>query len=112
MRYVKLQTVVSKVVDEIIDDVDTIKSILTILKEQELDCSLRLLDGPRFAGVRVNSLDAESFSFRVVQKQSTLLKSAKYNEIEYLEISVKTEEMCRNKPNVSRWSILDPSNDV
>lgn len=109
MRYVKFQTTVEKVVDEIVDDYATIKLILSNLKNNELDCALRLSDGPKMTGVRIDRVNDDDFTFRVINARSTLSKKAKFSDVDYLEVNTDAELICRTKPNVSRWTLLDPS---
>lgn len=112
MRYVRFQTIVEKVVDEIVDDIVTIKSILLSLKSNELNCTLQLSDGPKMSGVRIDKIDDSGFSFRVINRRSTLSKTAKFGDVEYLEVSSDADSLCRNKPNVSRWTLLDSSSGL
>lgn len=109
MRYVKLQTTVTKILDETIDDINTVVSILESILKQELNCTLALSDGLKVSNVRITKMNENNFSFRVLSKTSSLIKQARYNEIEYLEINTNADVMCRNKPNVTRWTLLDGS---
>ena len=56
MRYVRLKTILTKVVDEVIDEESIIKSILNVLLDKELGCTIRLTEGPRLEPVRIQSL--------------------------------------------------------
>lgn len=111
MRYVRLQTTVTKVVDEVVDDALTIKSILENLKSQELTCSLTLSDSPKMTNVRINKVGDDSFSFKVINKQSTVSNSSSFSNVSYLEVNTNAETLCRNKPNVGRFSLLDTSSE-
>lgn len=112
MRYVRFQTIVEKVVDEIVDDSATIKSILSTLKSNEMTCTLQLSDGPKMSNVRIDKIDDSGFAFRVINRRSTLSKVAKFIDVEYLEVSSDVESLCRNKPNVTRWTLLDSSSGL
>lgn len=111
MRYIKLRTTVERVVDEVIDDDSTIQSILLSLKNNEIDCIIRLTDGPKMCNVRIDAVDDDGFSFRVINRSSTLSKKAQFNEVDYVEINTDADLLCRSKPNISRWTLLDPTSD-
>lgn len=111
MRFVKLKTTVSKVVDEHVDDIKTIKSMIELIKSQEITCSIRLADGPKYQGCRIDKVSDEEFGFRIINTRSTLRKKASLTDIEYLEINTSSDVLSRSKPNVSRFSLLDPESD-
>lgn len=100
----------TKVADDLVDDIDHIKSILTSIKDMQIDCALRLTDGPRYEPSRITSLVDNGFSFRVFGRHSMLDKSCNFDEIDYLEVNT-TSEIMSNKPGASRWMLLDSEPD-
>jgi len=112
MRYVRLTTTISKIVDEDVSDLKTIKSIISIIKNKELDCTLQLLDGPKLPNVRIYSVDDDSFCCKVITKNSYLKKSILFSELTYLEVNTTASIISRTKPGVSRWMLLDPADDA
>ena len=111
MRYVKLRTTISKVADEHIDDIKTIRSIVSVLKEKEIDCVLQLSGGPRLTRIRIRNVSDDTFGFQMRSKNSSLTKTVPYSEIDYLEINTSADIINRTKPGVSRWLLLDPATD-
>lgn len=109
MHYVKMKTVVTCVVDEMVEDLETIKAILSVVKEKELTCTMRLTEGPKMEQVRIEQLTEDSLSFRVIFKQHSLKKSCKYADIDYLEVNTEDAAIVNAKPGISRWLLLDPS---
>ncbi len=109
MRYVKLKTTVTKVVDEIIDDKETIIEILNVLKKKELDCVIRLLDGPKLEKTRIVSIGDNDFKVYIIRKYGTLKKTIQFEHLDYLEVNTQDDVIERTKPNISRWTLLDPS---
>jgi len=111
MRYIRLKTVTTKIVDEIIDKVETIKPILEILRDKEIKCTMQLSDGPKMKTVRIDKIDGDRISIRIINPNSVLKKKSLISEIEYLEVNTSDEVLCRTKSDVSRWMLLDPSSD-
>lgn len=107
MRYVKYKTIISKQIDEDIDDLDVVRQILLALKEKELSCTVRLRAGININNVRILSVDDSKCLLRAVQNRSTLKKTALLSDIEYLELNTQTMEMMYTKPEVTRWMLLD-----
>ncbi len=112
MRYVRLTTTVSKIVDEDVLDIKTIKSIIIVLKEKELSCTLRVSDGPKLQNVRIKSVDDDSFNCKIVTQNSCLNKSILFAELDYLEVNTSASIISRTKPSISRWTLLDPAADI
>lgn len=109
MHYVKLKTVVSKVVDELIDDLETIKQIMQVIYSRQLDCAITLNSGPKLFPVRIEKMDENEFSFRIIRIHGSLQKSALYTDIQYLEVNSQDSVISRVKPDVTRWMLLDPA---
>lgn len=112
MKYTKLQTVVTKVIEEEITDIAIIKSIFSTIKTDELTCAIRLSSGPKMCNIRIEQVDETGFTILMVNKQSSLRKKVSYDEVADLEVNIDTDLICKNKSNVSRWTILDQSGDV
>lgn len=108
MRYVRLQTVITKVVDEEVSDIKVIKSILENIKDTDITLTLRLVDGPKMSNVRIEKMDADTFAFRVVSKNSILKKTGNYKDVEYVEINTVGDSLSK-KPNISRFALIDAS---
>jgi hypothetical protein len=112
MRYVRLTTTVSKIVDEDVADLKVIKSIVSVLRDKELDCTLRVSDGPKLQNVRIYRVDDDSFNCTVVTKNSCLKKSVLFADLDYLEVNTSASIISRTKPSVSRWTLLDPAAEI
>jgi len=109
MRYIKLKTITTKVADEIVDEEEYVFKILETLMSKELSFTLRLKDGLKRSPVRIMSLTNQDFKFRLMGANSSLISSASLDEIDYLEINTQDTLIANKKPNVSRWSLLDPT---
>lgn len=107
MRFVRLKTVVTKLYDQSVTNQQDILSILNKLKEKELTCNLRLTSGPMYSDVRFLEINEKAFRWRTTKNQSSLVKWSNLNELDYLEVNVKSEVLAGLKPNPSRWSTLD-----
>jgi len=107
MRYVCYKTTVSKVIDDQVHDLDTIKAILTIFRDKELTCSIRTGVDPTLEFCRILNLEEDRFQFLAVRQFGTLKKYARYQDLEYLELKTEDEVIARLKPNVNRWTLLD-----
>ena len=111
MRYIRIKTVTKRIFDDYIKDVHDIKSIIETLKNHEITCAIRLNSSPLHDVVRIIDTDEDLFSFNVIRNRSCLLKKSLYSEIDYLKVNTEDSVIVRTKPNVSRWSLLDPSNE-
>ncbi len=108
MRYVRLKTTVSKVVDETID-IPTAKTVIKTLCDKEMTCSLQLSDGPRMEPVRITKVTDKDFMFHKWSHSGLLRRTVSYDEVIYLEVNTKDEVLARVKCVGSRWMLLDPS---
>jgi len=109
MRYVKLKTVITKAVDETIDEIEYVQKIMESLRSKEMNCTIRLTDGPKQSPIRIKECQENTFRYTLIGHSSSLTKIAHYDEIDYLEVNTQDTIMAEKKPNVSRWSLLDPS---
>lgn len=109
MRYKQFRQHITKVVDQDISDLDQIKSIVRLIKESNLDCSIRISNGPVHEFTRIKSITDESFSFTVIGGTSSLRRTARYEDIESLEVVTDVESMVKFNDKVSRFMLLDPS---
>jgi hypothetical protein len=107
MRYVCYKTIVRKVIDESIDDLASIKSVLKVFCDKELTCALQVGSGPMLSPCRVCSTSDNNFQFVAFRRYGTLRKTAKYEDIGYLELQTDDETIALFKPNVTRWTLLD-----
>jgi hypothetical protein len=115
MKYVCYQKILSKIADQEVKDPEDIKSILNIIKEQELSCSVRILDNEStvsFKEIRISSVDEDSFAYTVVTPSSRLNKRSKFTDIDFLELIVIDSILASLKPGTDRWSLLSPDNDA
>lgn len=117
MRYIKLRTIITKTSDAIVDDVADIKSILSVLSDKELDCCLKLKDGPKWELARILEMGEEAFRFQAISKSGSMIRRVKYTDIDLIEVHDFASDIISKKPRVSRWmmlepvSILEPEND-
>lgn len=109
MRYVKLKRIVSRIVDEDVDDLETIKAIVQIVKDKSLDCIIQLEGNPKLSPARIVDYDDNGFTFLVIHRMSRLRQEARYNQLAYLEVTTQDEFLVRTRSDVSRWMLLDPS---
>lgn len=108
MRYIKLRTIITKTSDEIVEDALHIKAILSVLIDKELDCCLKIKDGPRMEMARILELGDESFRFRAITKTSSMIRRVQYSNIELLEVHDFNSDIVAKKPRISRWMMLEP----
>ena len=108
MRYIKFRTIVSKTADQEIDDINDIKSILSILANKELDCCLQLVDGPKMELARILELGDQHFKFRAITNTASMIRKIRYEEIKQLEVYDLDLTTISSKPRISRWMILEP----
>lgn len=108
MRYIKLRTIITKTSDAIVDDVEDIKAILSVLTDKELDCCLKLKQGPRMEMTRIMVLGEERFQFRAISKTASMIRTVNYTDIELIEVHDFASDIVSKKPRVSRWMMLEP----
>ncbi len=106
MRFVRFRTTISKVSDEQIDDTEGIVAIVNLLKEKDLDCAMKLKEGPILNLVRIINVEPETFSCKIRKNRSILNKIVRYDELTYLEINTEDDKISRIKPNMTRWFLL------
>lgn len=109
MRYVRLKTFARKIADEEIGDEQTIKDILSVLRDKELDCSLRISNDPEMGNCRILEVGDDDFRFLVIKNRSSLKRRAKISDLSYLEVQTSDSEVAATKPEVSRWLLLEPT---
>ena len=112
MRFVRLKTVVTKICDQQVQDENEIVTLLNKLKEKEFTCSIRLFSGPVYSCVRILEVNSPNFKWRTTKNGSSLIKNSSINDLDYLELDVKTEVIAKLKPNQSRWSLIDSDADL
>lgn len=109
MRYVKLKKIVSRIVDEVVDDPETVRAIVQLVKDKSLDCIIQLNDNPKMSPARIVDYNDEGFTFLVIHRMSRLRKECKYKDLSYLEVTTQDEILVRTRKGISRWMLLDPS---
>ena len=115
MKYICYKKVISKIAEQDIKDPEDIKAILSVIKAQELSCSIRILDNDRatsFKEIRISSIDEDSFSYLVMTQSSQLKKRSKFIDLDFLELTVVDAILASLKPGIDRWSLIDPDNDT
>ena len=105
MRFVRLTTTIKRTCDADIRDLSEIRDILESVKNKELTVALRLMTGPLMLSVRITKTGNGEVAFSVIKNKSILRRTAKYEEVDYLEVHTKSEILV-NKPNASRWDLL------
>jgi len=110
MKYIRTKTVTTKLVDEYIDDLDIIKSIIKIICDKSITCSITTNSDPTLYPSKILSYNDDSITFQV-NRQCTLKKSVTYKEIDKLEIDT-SDTVLASKEGVSRWMLLDPSSNI
>lgn len=111
MRYVCYKMIVSKVVDEQVTQIETIKALIKIFKEKELSCAMQVDGSPVFNSCRVVKIGDDKFEFLIVGKTGSLKKTAEYAKIDYLELKTDDQTISVLKPNSNRWLLLDNGSD-
>lgn len=107
MKYVCYKKTISKVADEEIKDVPTIKAILNSIHENEITCSMKLEEGLSYDKIRITELGDTSFKYIIFNSNATLRKSSGYKDISYLEIITVDNVLSGLKPGIERWNLLD-----
>ena len=108
MRYIKFKTVITKTNDEIIDDANTIKSLLISLKDRNLVCNIRLISGPQMPNSRILSVGENDFLFQTMRQSSSLKKRVLISELDYLEVNTSDVLLAQNSHEISRWMLIEP----
>jgi len=113
MRYIRLKTVTSKILDHIIEDEETVFLILNTLQEKEIDCKIKLNSGLILDSARILIVGSDSFVCRAIKNNTSLRKTCKVNEIDSLEVNTETQVLAQDKTHaMSRWFMLDPADDL
>lgn len=112
MRYILTKTVTHKICDDIIDNTDDVKHLIELTHEHELDCSIQLVNCPMYHMVRITDLREDNFTFQVIGPRANLVKTSRYSDIEYLKLNTQSMELIRKNPGVSRWMLLDMSDET
>jgi hypothetical protein len=110
MKYVCYKKVLSKIAEQDVKDPEDIKSILKVIKEQELSCSIRILDNDKitsFKEIRISSIDEDSFAYLVITPSSQLKKKSKFTDVDFLELIVVDAILAYLKPGTDRWSLIE-----
>jgi hypothetical protein len=107
MRYVCFKTVLSRIIDEQVNDLETIKAILQSFKEKEITCGIRVKNDPTYTYCRILEVGENEFRFWIVKPDSSLKRYARYKDLEYLELKTDDEVIATLKPNANRWILLD-----
>lgn len=96
-----------------IEDDEEIKRILQNLKDRRLDANITIKHNPKvYNKSRVIGVDdTGAFTFLYVGDGSLKVKS-KFSEIDKLEIVTNDQIIAYTKPNVSRWQMICPSEDL
>lgn len=106
MRFVRFRTTVSKISDEKLSNIEDVIAIVNLLKEKDLDCAIKLKDGPIQNLVRIINSGPETFLCKIRKNRSILNKTVRYDELTYLEINTEDDKIARIKPNMTRWFLL------
>ncbi len=110
MKYVCYKQIISKVVDQEIDDFESVRAILQTILTHELTCTMHIKDREGLLihrNVRIKSMDEDKFSYITYTSSSTLRRSAKYQDIVHLEMTTIDKIIGALKPNITRWSMLE-----
>lgn len=112
MRYRRYQTSIAKIFDGTITDRDDIHNILTVIKQRELNCKIRLSEGPLQERVRVVQVNEKSFLWKMIKNKSILQQESLFEDIVELEVNTEADLGIQLKPKPSRWTLLDPMSDI
>lgn len=110
MKYVCYQQIVSKVVDQEVDNLLDVKAILQTICNHELTCTIHMkdMDGSLVhKKVRIRALGDEYFDYITYTSSSTLKRRAKYVDITYLEMTTVSSILSVLKPQITRWNLLE-----
>ena len=107
MRYVCYKTVVSRVIDEVIHDIEIVKSIIESFCEKELSCAIQVGNDPKHSFCRILSAGEDTFRYVVYTRDATLKRSARYKDVGYLELKTEDSVIASMKPHPNRWILLD-----
>jgi len=113
MKYIKIQTTVSKVSDEI-QDINLIKSILEAIKEKELFCSFVLETNyhvDHHSKTRIVKLFEDDFLYRSFKGKAILKDRAKYEDLLELKVELLINKAFNSKNKDNRWYLLDTDDD-
>lgn len=112
MHYKRTKVVETVVYDGDVPEVIDIKAIVTSLKSHEFDVTMRvkgeIIIHPK---VRIIDIGEQTFKYSIIGKGSNLIKQARYDEIESLEVSSNDLYTAQTKPGITRWKLLNPTSD-
>lgn len=108
MKYVRLETYVKIASDQNVDDLATVKSIFKTLKEKRLDCSIQIAASPKVSQARIIKVDTDTFDILIIKNNTSLEKTCKYTDVNYLSVNTSDSELVKNQTEVSRWMLINP----
>lgn len=110
MKYVCKQIISKIILDTMVPEIESVRSILKSLKENRVKCSIQLSDSPKYHLSIITDVQENDFSFLIVKGQGNLLKKSKFDDLLLLEI-IGTEfpdpDLTHITADISRWSMLD-----
>jgi len=110
MKYVCYKQIISRIVDQEIDDIADVKAILQTIFNHELTCTMHIKDREGlliYKKVRIRSMGDDEFSYITYTSSSTLRRTAKYTDITHLEMTTVDKIIAVLKPKMTRWNLLE-----
>jgi len=115
MRFIRTKTVVTRLFDGAIDDMESILKILRDIQEKEYTCTLEIKGRPRtFESARIVNLNTDeppTFTCSICGKNSNLKVSDEVSKITELSLDTADEITVQTKSDVTRWDLLNPADE-
>lgn len=107
MRYIWREIIIRTVSDNIFNNIDDIKNIISNLKSRNISCSLRLKNSNLYKDVRFIKTEDDVFKFIILGKGSLEISSS-YDNVDQLEVSASDPELAYHDDKKTKWSYLSP----
>lgn len=112
MLYKRKKIVETVVYDGEVKELPDIKLIVDSLMNHEFDVEMRIKGEivlhPR---VRITESGEDSFKYSIIGQGCSLVKRARYDEIEFMSVISNDLYSAQMKPGISRWNLLNPMAD-
>lgn len=109
MKYIRKKIIEHIVFDGDIANVADIKTIIESIKRHEYDVEMRIKNEMvQHPKVRIIGAEEELFKYMIIGIGSTLVKCARYEDIDSLAVTTNDCYAAQTKPGISRWNLITP----
>lgn len=107
MKYKRRKISTVTLFDGYVEDDEDIRKILSSLCGREMDVSLKLKNESAKAFARITEVGQTEFKFEVLG-YSSLVRHARVEDVDCLEVVSNDEFTVEVKPGITRWNLLNP----